>query len=150
MKAILDVSAAFAVVAGAPASGHFLPYLESATQVLSPDLFYSEATNAAWNFHHIEGLSPEGSVKLAEGAIQLVDIFFPSESLWEEALALACKLAHPVYDCFYLILAQQQEATLLTADKRLIKIARGLDIPAVGPQPQGGGSPTSEGEGVAL
>ena len=134
MKIILDVSAAFAVVTEAPSVGQFLPHLELATQVSAPDLFYSEATNAAWKFHHIEEASLEESLILAEGAIQLVDIFFPSEPLWKEALKLACKLGHPAYDCYYLVLAQQLEATLLTSDKRLIRKAQKLGIPAIGPE----------------
>lgn len=133
MKVVLDVSAAFAVIT-AGASSQFLPQLESAAQVLAPDLYYSEAANAAWKFHHIEGLSPEASHKLAERAIQLVDIFFPSELLWKEALEMACKIAHPVYDCYYLALARQEESALLTADRRLIKIAGELRIPAIGPE----------------
>ena len=133
MKVILDVSAAFAVTTGSSASRNFIPILQSATQVLAPDLFYSEATNAAWKFHYIEDATPEEAQKLAERSIQLVDIFFPSESLWQEALNLACQTEHPTYDCYYLILAQEQKATLLTCDKRLIKVARRLGISTVGP-----------------
>jgi predicted nucleic acid-binding protein len=29
-------------------------------------------------------------------------------------------LRHPVYDCFYLALAEREDATLVTADRRLI------------------------------
>lgn len=134
MKIILDVSAAFAVVTGAPSSGHFLPPLESATQVSAPDLFYSEATNAAWKFHHIEEAGMEESLKLAKGAILLVDVFFPSEPLWKAALELACRLEHPACDCYYLALAQQLEATLLTADKRLIKTTKKLGMLVIGPE----------------
>ena len=133
MKIILDVSAAFAVITGAPAAKQFLPQVESATQVLAPDLFYSEVTNAAWKFNYIEDASPEESQRMADRAIQLVDIFFASDSLWQDALGLACKIGHPTYDCYYLILTQQQEATLLTADKRLVKLAQKLGISVMGP-----------------
>jgi predicted nucleic acid-binding protein len=40
-----------------------------------------------------------------------------------EALALACHLDHPVYDCLYLALARREAAQLLTADQRLEKLA---------------------------
>lgn len=130
MKAVLDVSAAFAVITGASTSTPLLPYLESAEQILAPDLFYSEATNAAWKFHRIEDLSPDEAQIIAERAIQLVDIYFPSESLWLEALHLACTLQHPVYDCYYLALAKQEEAHLLTIDKRLRKLAETMAIPS--------------------
>ena len=133
MKIVLDVSAAFAIITGAPASRYFRPKVESATQVLAPDLYYSEATNAAWKFHHIEDLSPEDALKMAKRAIQLIDIFISSETLWKAALELACGLGHPTYDCYYLKLAQEEAATLLTMDKRVIKITKTLGIPTIGP-----------------
>lgn len=40
-----------------------------------------------------------------------------------EALALACHLNHPVYDCLYLALARREAALLLTADQRLKRLA---------------------------
>ena len=40
-----------------------------------------------------------------------------------EALALACHLNHPVYDCLYLALARREAAAVLTADKRLMALA---------------------------
>ena len=134
MKIVIDVSAAYSVIIGTPASEHFLSRLESATQVLAPDLFYSEAANTAWKFHHIEDLSPEESRLLVNRAVQLVDLFIPSEILWEKALDLACELSHPTYDCLYLVLARQQKATLLTNDKRLLKLAKAAGVAAVGPE----------------
>lgn len=129
MNIILDVSAAFAIVTGNILANEFLPLIESADQVLAPDLFYSEATNTAWKFHHIEDATPEQSLMLAERAVQLIDLFIPSDSLWKNALSLACEIEHPAYDCYYLTAAQQMNATLLTVDKRLKKIAMKLNIP---------------------
>ena len=37
-----------------------------------------------------------------------------------EGVALARELDHPVYDCFYLALAEREGVQLLTADARLI------------------------------
>ncbi|MCB9291370.1 MAG: type II toxin-antitoxin system VapC family toxin [Lewinellaceae bacterium] len=39
-------------------------------------------------------------------------------------MGLACKSENPAYDGFYLALAKQLDATLVTADKRLIKVAK--------------------------
>ena len=48
----------------------------------------------------------------------------PSDrSLQAEALALACHLGHPVYDCLYLVLARREVALLLTADQKLLQLA---------------------------
>ena len=43
--------------------------------------------------------------------------------LQAEALALACRLNHPVYDCLYLALARREAATLISADRRLRTLA---------------------------
>jgi predicted nucleic acid-binding protein len=54
------------------------------------------------------------------------------------ALAIAESLAHPVYDCFYLALAEQADARLVTADTRLLNRlegtawrARGVSLSAI-------------------
>ncbi|MCT4364708.1 MAG: type II toxin-antitoxin system VapC family toxin [Synechococcaceae cyanobacterium MAG-AL1] len=56
-------------------------------------------------------------------ARDLVDQIEPDRHLQVEALALACHLNHPVYDCLYLALARREAATLLTADRRLQSLA---------------------------
>jgi len=39
-------------------------------------------------------------------------------------MALAIKLKHPIYDCFYLALAKREHAPLVSVDKRLIAAAK--------------------------
>jgi predicted nucleic acid-binding protein len=41
-------------------------------------------------------------------------------SLAGRALEIAAELRHPAYDCFYLALAEERSAKLITADRRLI------------------------------
>ena len=55
--------------------------------------------------------------------MELVDVIEPDRYLQAEALALACHLDHPVYDCLYLALARREAAVLVTADKRLQQLA---------------------------
>ena len=68
----------------------------------------TEVANALWK------LQRSGS---------LVDQFEPDRELQVEALALACHLDHPVYDCLYLALARREAARILTADQRLQRLA---------------------------
>ncbi len=44
----------------------------------------------------------------------------PGLRLAARSLALAADLDHPVYDCLYLALAELREASLVTADQRLL------------------------------
>lgn len=50
--------------------------------------------------------------------------------LLNRALTLADRLAHPVYDCVYLALAEHERATLITGDERLLARLRGKRIAA--------------------
>ncbi len=57
-------------------------------------------------------------------AADLVDHIEPDRTLLAEALALAIHLKHPVYDCLYLVLARREVASLLSAEQRLLDLAR--------------------------
>jgi predicted nucleic acid-binding protein len=52
----------------------------------------------------------------------------PIEELRVRALALAIELRHPIYDCFYLALAERENAPLVTADEAMIAAARKAKI----------------------
>jgi len=50
------------------------------------------------------------------------------------ALTIAHDLDHPIYDCFYLALAERERAPLISADKRLLaaaKRAKGIEVRAL-------------------
>jgi len=48
----------------------------------------------------------------------------PLETLIEEAVGLALRLSHPVYDCLYLALAARRGWQLVTADRRFADAVR--------------------------
>ncbi len=52
----------------------------------------------------------------------------PTEELAGAALRFAIDLRHPIYDCFYLALAEREEATLVTADARLLAVAKKTNV----------------------
>ncbi len=75
--------------------------------VLAPELLLTEVANALWKLarsDQLKGLDPQ---RLLADARDLVDRVEPDRHLLVEALALACHLNHPVYDCLYLALAGQ-------------------------------------------
>ncbi len=43
------------------------------------------------------------------------------------ALEIAIEIAHPIYDCVYLALAQRLGRTLVTADRRFLRSLAGSD-----------------------
>jgi predicted nucleic acid-binding protein len=44
--------------------------------------------------------------------------------LSERAFALAQRFDHPVYDCFYVTLAESESAVLVTDDEKLIRLGK--------------------------
>ena len=133
MNVVLDVSAAFALITEAPGHTRWRPHFESAEQVIAPDLFVAEATNTAWKYHHNQGISPKDSRQMAHLAIRLVDVFVSSKALWEQALEWSCRNRHPLHDALYLVLAKQEEAMLLTLDKRLVEWAKEVGVSVIEP-----------------
>jgi predicted nucleic acid-binding protein len=103
---------------------------DGAEDVLAPDLLLVEVANALWR----KTTAREISAREADGAFDLVrrsgiDLR-PAGPLLPRAMDLARRLGHPVYDCVYLALAEREEATLVTADQRLLRrlSARELEI----------------------
>ena len=45
----------------------------------------------------------------------------PTAPLRNRALALAMKLDHPAYDCFYLALAETEQVQMVTTDEHFIR-----------------------------
>ncbi|MCP9833849.1 type II toxin-antitoxin system VapC family toxin [Cyanobium sp. Aljojuca 7A6] len=83
----------------------------------------TEVANALWKLQRGAGLVGMDPQPLLADAADLVDQIEPDRHLQVEALALACHLNHPVYDCLYLALARREAALLLTADQRLRRLA---------------------------
>ena len=92
--------------------------------LIAPDLIVAEVCNSAWK----KVARAEATADRArEVAIALPRIFrelVPGEALAPRALDLAMALRHPVYDCFYLALAELADGQLVTADKELVSVAR--------------------------
>jgi predicted nucleic acid-binding protein len=60
-----------------------------------------------------------------------LDLLVPDEELRLRALEIALNLKHPIYDCFYLALAEREGAALISADRKLIaagKRVKGVEV----------------------
>lgn len=89
------------------------------TPCLAPDLIVAELGNALWKKWR------KGEIGRAQAHAALAELpdlvgLMPSPPLAEAALGIAIDVPHPVYDCFFLALAEQSDLVLVTADVRLI------------------------------
>lgn len=118
MKLVLDASAAvFHVMESLPGS------VIEAEEILAPDVFVAEVTNAAWKLASFGNVSARDSESILSEALQLPNAFVPSKILCNHAFHLGLAEKHAVYDLFYLVLARQENAILFTRDKALKRLA---------------------------
>jgi predicted nucleic acid-binding protein len=94
--------------------------LEPDKRLLAPELLVAEVANAMWK----RVMAGEGDARQAPLTAASLPRFFARlvslAPLAARALEIAAELRHPVYDCFYLALAESEDATLVTADRRLM------------------------------
>ena len=95
--------------------------LRSDDRLIAPDLVISEITNAAWEFIIFDKLAADAVTSAVREVTKAFEELVPASVLKDRALAIAIELRHPAYDYFYLALAEQRNAQLVTADERLIR-----------------------------
>lgn len=102
--------------------------------IIAPDLVYAEIGNAVWKRAVWGELSAATAVEALETAAGLYNALVPMAGLAARATEIAIALKHPIYDCFYLALAEREHAPMISADKRLLakaKKAKGIEIRAL-------------------
>ena len=123
-KLVLDASAVVRIIEGSPEALVMHEAVLAADLVLAPELMLTEVANALWRLQRAGQLKASGLQQRLSRAADLVDHIAPDRTLLAEALALATHLDHPVYDCLYLVLARREVASLLSADRRLLELAK--------------------------
>jgi predicted nucleic acid-binding protein len=132
---IVDASVLAKVFADEKDSSLARAELETAREIVCPDLAMAEAYMALWKKWRRKQFLDE-QLKEAPRLLQLlVTRSVPLSLLFGRAAELARLFNHPIYDCFYLALAEQERAPLVTADARLMAAAgemRGVEVRTLG------------------
>jgi predicted nucleic acid-binding protein len=123
LACVLDASAAVRLILADPAAADLADRVGGAALVLAPELMLTELANTLWKLQRADRLNDLDPQELLAEARELVDRLEPDRHLQAEALALACHLNHPVYDCLYLALARREAASLISSDRRLNALA---------------------------
>ena len=101
-----------------PDTGVALSLLERG--LIAPDLLIAEFGNALWKKVRRGEILAEHARQSAEILPTIVTLL-PAGAYAGRALELALELDHPIYDCFFLAVAEAQASPLVTADRRLMK-----------------------------
>jgi predicted nucleic acid-binding protein len=118
---VVDASVAFKwFLSGEPHCSQALAVVEAGTPLIAPDFLIAEVCNAACRSARLGRIN---ELQVDEIAISLPCFFealVSAAGLARRAVAIAGQLDHPVYDCLYLALAEQERANLITADMQLV------------------------------
>ena len=100
----------------------------SEIQLIAPNFLLVECANVLWKNALRTGESFE-DVMVALNDLQGINIgLVPQEDLLEDALRLALNVETTVYDALYCVLAQRENAEIITEDRRLRNAPDRTDI----------------------
>lgn len=124
MSLVVDASVAAKWFIPEPESDRAEALRLTGEALIAPSLVVAEIGNALWK-RAIRGLLTSGE---ASDAIHTATLLFtaliPTEELAMRALELAIDLRHPIYDCFYLALAERERAPIVSANAKLLGAAK--------------------------
>jgi predicted nucleic acid-binding protein len=102
--------------------------LEGNSDLIAPDLIIAELLNARWKIARTGGFTPNvSSIIDFLGRVRIL----PSLPYAASAADLSERLNHPIYDCLYVAIAQQENVKLLTHDAHLARKLRSHKLGAV-------------------
>lgn len=121
MSIVIDASVALKWVFDEPGTEAALAL--RAEQLIAPALWLAEAANALWRHVRLGEIKPEEALarieELADAPVASLSI----EPHVARALRIATQIQHPVYDCFYLALAEYYDIDVVTDDRRFAAAA---------------------------
>lgn len=133
MTLVVDASVAALWVLQQPGSDR-AEALSTEPKLIAPSLIAAEIGNTLWKAVRRGEATREQAVIALDAALLPLHEIMPAEGLRSRALEIAIELNHPIYDCFYLALAERERCPLVTADKRLLtatKKFKGVEVRAL-------------------
>jgi predicted nucleic acid-binding protein len=124
MSLIVDASIAVKWLADEPKSAEARALAAESEALIAPELIISEVGNALWKKYRKRLVTRAQAIAGVQWLSLVVAQLQPNGSLAVRAVELALDLNHPIYDCFYLALALDENATLVTADARMAAAAK--------------------------
>lgn len=129
MSLIVDSSVAVKWVADEPGSDRARA-LYLSDECWAPALIIAEVGNALWKKRRMKLVTSEQATAALRALPDRIRLFDMNE-LAPRAFAIAADLDHPIYDCFYLALAERERVPLVCADGPLVakaKKVKGVEV----------------------
>jgi len=90
-------------------------------ELIAPELIVAEVHNALWRIERLGRLGAEDATEATGSFPRYFDRLFALTPLAPLAARIARAIDHPVYDCFYIALAEIDGSSMVTADHRLLE-----------------------------
>jgi predicted nucleic acid-binding protein len=94
--------------------------LQTHRVLYAPDSVVLEVANGIWKNVRLGRLPAEMAIDAIERLPRFFSDLVPFETIRSDALALALRIDHPVYDCAFVTTAVQLDARLITMDEKLV------------------------------
>jgi predicted nucleic acid-binding protein len=124
MKYVLDASVAVSWVLPETLSAKAVrvrnDYRKGLHDLIAPDIFPGEVANALTRAERKKIIKPPQGTKRFIAAMRFAPDLHPYLPLLSRAFAISSAMRVAVYDCLYVILAEQEGCELLTADEKLV------------------------------
>lgn len=125
---VVDASVVFKCLMPELGSVEAARLLQAASPALAPGLVYAEVANALRNSVRRSIVRRDKATRALEVLLGMSLTALKLQPLTPDAFALALEYDHPVYDCYYIAAAIQNDAALATADKRLYDLAQRVGL----------------------
>lgn len=119
---VLDASAALGIAHKTVDGSAVRELMCKGECVIAPALFQAEVANAMFRAVRHGGADLQEETRFMEAALRLIDEFVDMQDLIGEASSEAVRLGHSAYDMLYFVLARRRRATLVTLDRKLMKL----------------------------
>jgi predicted nucleic acid-binding protein len=128
MTIVIDASVAVKWVLPEPGSAAAASLREQDVNLIAPSLIAAEIGNAIWKVVRKGIVAQLDALDGLQAGLSALQSLVPIEDLLARAITLAITFHHPIYDCFYLALAEHEGSLLVTADEDMIAVARKAKI----------------------
>lgn len=125
MKLVVDASVAVKWLLEEDGSAQARGVLSSRASLLAPELILAETSNVAWKKLRRGEITREHARAIVHLLPRLLDDIAGLAPLSAAALTIARDLDHPVYDTYYLALADREGVDLVSDDQRLLSRLEG-------------------------
>ena len=99
--------------------------LDGSRRLVAPDLIIAETVNVGWRIVRAGMMTADQLQQMALTLPRHIVELVALSPLAPRAATIAGELNHPAYDCFFVALAEQRSARLVTADRRLFRRVQG-------------------------